>query len=177
MFARQSAAIGEGVGELENQLTDFFAQHYDRLVGLAALVCHSSASVEDAVQAAMEQAWRRRHTLRDLRRLKPWLDQIVVREAIRLNRRPWWSRLLPGDQAAVERMTDWRDDVNPAWITLTEAFRHLPLEQRAAVALHMYAGYSVDETAELTGVGVETTRSRLRLARQRLRRELGEDDR
>jgi len=176
MLARQTAAIGEGVGELETQLTDFFAEHYDRLVGLAGLVCHSPAAVEDAVQGAMEQAWRRRHTLRNLYRLKPWLDQIVVREAIRLNRRPWWSRLGEAVPADVEQVADRRADVNPAWIALAQAFRRLPAEQRAAVALHLYAGYSVEETADLTGSGVETTRSRLRLARQRLRRELGEDE-
>jgi DNA-directed RNA polymerase specialized sigma24 family protein len=38
--------------------------------------------------------------------------------------------------------------------------------------LHLYAGYSVAETAEIVGAPVETARSRLRLARQRLRMEL-----
>jgi RNA polymerase sigma-70 factor (ECF subfamily) len=57
------------------------------------------------------------------------------------------------------------------------AFEGLPAEQRAVVALHLYEGYPVEETAQLMGAGIETTRSRLRLARQRLRRELGGDDR
>ena len=92
MFGRRVAAIEEDTSALEGQLADFFGLHYDRLVRLAALVCHANVSIEDAVQAAMEQAWRRRHTLRDPNRLRPWLDQIVVREAIRLNRRPWWTR-------------------------------------------------------------------------------------
>jgi RNA polymerase sigma-70 factor (ECF subfamily) len=65
--------------------------------------------------------------------------------------------------------------VDPTWIALVQSFRRLPLEQRAAVALHLYAGYPVEETADLMGASVETTRSRLRLARQRLRRELGEE--
>jgi len=177
MIGRGAATVDEGIGALEMQLTEFFAEHYQRLVGLAGLICHSSASVEDAVQTAMEQAWRRRHTLGDLNRLKPWLDQIVVREAIRLNRRPWWSRFERAEVAEAEQLADRGAAVNPSWIALAEAFRKLPPEQRAAVALHMYAGYSVEETADLTGAGVETTRSRLRLARTRLRRDLGEDDR
>jgi RNA polymerase sigma-70 factor (ECF subfamily) len=125
----------------------------------------------------MEQAWRKRNTLRDPQLLRPWLDQIVVREAIRLNRRPWWSVLRPTDDRAVEQATDASAAVNPAWIALAEAFRGLPADQRAAVALHIYAGYSVEETADLTGASFETTRSRLRLARTRLRRELAEDER
>ena len=171
---RHSVEIDEGVGDLEAQLTDFFAAHYDRLVRLAALVCHSPATVEDAVQAAMEQAWRRRGTLRSPNRLRQWLDQIVVREAIRANRRPWWAGFVQ-DGDAVEHVSDGRVDVNPEWIALVDAFRRLPAEQRIAVALHLYAGYAIDQTAELMGAGIETTRSRVRLARQRLRRELGEE--
>jgi len=42
------------------------------------------------------------------------------------------------------------------------------------IALHLYAGYSVVETAEAVGAPVETVRSRLRLARERMRRQLEE---
>ena len=175
MIGRPAAAIGEEARGLEAQLADFFGLHYDRLIRLAALVCHAGVSVEDAVQSAMEQAWRRKHTLRDPERIKPWLDQIVVREAIRLNRNPWWARIRGDHERAVPEMTDRRGGVNASWIALVTAFRTLPADQRAVVALHLYAGYSVEETADLTSAGVETPRSRLRLARQRLRTQLAED--
>lgn len=176
MTGRSLAGVGEEAKALEAQLADFFGLHYDRLVRLAALVCHQGVAVEDAVQAAMEQAWRRRATLRDPGRMRPWLDQIVVREAIRLNRGSWWSRLRGGQEAtAPADPADHRSGVNPAWVALAIAYRTLPAEQRAVVALHLYAGYTVEETADLMGMGLETTRSRLRLARQRLRRDLAED--
>ena len=177
MIGRRAVAVMEDTADLEGQLADFFGLHYDRLLRLAALVCHSSASVEDAVQAAMERAWRRRHTLRDQSRIRPWLDQIVVRESIRQNRRPWWARFAQPVEAGAPEPVDRHGGVDPAWIALLSAFRRLPVEQRAVLALHIYAGYPVEETAVLMGTGVETTRSRLRLARQRLRRELGEDER
>ncbi len=175
MIGRRVVAIGEGANDLEGQLADFFGLHYDRLVRLAALVCHADVSVEDAVQAAMEQAWRRRHTLRDPNLLRPWLDRIVVRESVRLNRRPWWGRFTQGSDAqeGAAQVPDRRARVDPTWIALSVVFRTLPAEQRAVVALHLYEGYPVDETAEMMGASIETTRSRLRLARQRLRRELG----
>lgn len=177
MFGRPVAAVDEASSDLEGQLTDFFGAHYDRLVRLAGLVCHSPTLTEDAVQAAMEQAWRRRHTLRDAERMRPWLDQIVVREAIRLNRRGWWERLRGTDPAREAAPIDRRGGVDPTWIALADAFRLLPVEQRAVVALHLYEGYSVEETAGITGAGVETTRSRLRLARRRLRDELAGGER
>ena len=58
MIGRRAATIEERPAELERQLADFFGLHYDRLVRLAALVCHATVPIEDAVQAAMEQAWR-----------------------------------------------------------------------------------------------------------------------
>ena len=67
--------------------------------------------------------------------------------------------------------------VDPAWLALVVAYRRLPVEQRTAIALHLYEGYSVEETAELMGATLETTRSRLRLGRNRLRNELREDQR
>jgi RNA polymerase sigma-70 factor (ECF subfamily) len=176
MIGRPEAAIAERTTDLEGQLVDFFRAHYDRLVRLAGLVCHSTDGAEDAVQAAMEQAWRRRVTLNDETRLHAWLDRIVVREAIRLNRRPWLARLIrPSDEQLSNVADRSAPGVDPAWIALVQTFRRLPLEQRAAVALHLYAGYLVEETAEMTGASIETTRSRLRLARRKLRDELGED--
>jgi RNA polymerase sigma-70 factor (ECF subfamily) len=187
MLGRPDAAAIERTSALERELEAFFVEHYDRLVRLAGLVCHAPATTEDAVQAAMEHAWRRRSTLRDATRMKPWLDQIVVREAIRVNRQPWWSRLSRPTVREIQpdgeedgsggRRTAGNEPTDAGWLALIAAFRLLPPEQRAAIALHLYAGYSVEETAGLMGARVETTRSRLRLARERLRNELGEGDR
>ena len=162
---------------VEDQLAAFFEAHYGRMVRLASLVCRSGGLAEDAVQAAMEQAWRRRSSLRDAARLRWWLDRIVVREAIRVNRRPWWIRLTAThtDEHA-SLFPDPAGETTPQRMALTAAFEALTPEQRAACVLHLHLGYGVLETAELMGAGVETTRSRLRLARQRLRADLSEDE-
>ena len=162
---------------VEDGLAAFFEAHYHRMVRLAGLICRSGVLAEDAVQAAMEQAWRRRASLRDPDRMRWWLDRIVVREAIRHNRRPWWSRLTAAhaDEHA-SLLPDPAGETTPHRVALVAAFEALTSEQRAACVLHLHLGYGVAETAELMGAGVETTRSRLRLARQRLRAELSEDE-
>ena len=43
----------------------FVAQHYDRLLGLARLICRDASDAADAVQLGLEQAWRKRAALRD----------------------------------------------------------------------------------------------------------------
>ena len=152
-------------------------------VRLAGLVCYSPTTTEDAVQAR----WSGVYDALDA----PGRDadqalaqtQIVVREAIQLNAQPWWSRF--GRRSEVREIVPLAIDLGvdrsrmaspncraeanlprrtgSCWSTRS---RGLPIEQRAVVALHLYAGYPVDETARLMGAGLETTRSRLRLARE-----------
>jgi len=156
-------------------LTAFVRDNNDRLIRLAGMVCRNVSDAEDAVQAALERAWRNQSALRDQDRLKPWLDRIVVREAIRItrSRESLFGRLLgrDGDDVAVELVDPRAADASKL-TELKAAFARLSAEQRAVVALHLYAGYSMAETAEIVGAPVETARSRLRLARQRLRLEL-----
>lgn len=164
-----------GSGRPLADLTEFVRANNDRLIRLAGLVCRNVSDAEDAVQAALERAWRNQSRLRDQERLKPWLDRIVVREAIRItrSRESLLGRLLgrDGDEIEIETVDRSAPDAEKI-AELKAAFQRLSAEQRAVVALHLYAGYSVAETAEIVGAPVETARSRLRLARQRLRMEL-----
>jgi RNA polymerase sigma-70 factor (ECF subfamily) len=61
-------------------------------------------------------------------------------------------------------------------VVLREALGRLSPDHRAVIALHLYAGYSIEETARVLEVPFDTVRSRLRAARERLRRELAEKD-
>ncbi len=154
------------------ELHDFVVEHHRRLVRLAGIVCVSAADAQDAVQNGLLRAWRFRHTQADPSRRRAWIDAIVVREAIRLNSR--WRRLLHPLVPGVDRAGPSLDPA--ARSDLAAALERLSPPQRAAIALHHEAGYSVAETAELLRAPIETVRSRLRLARERLRRELAEED-
>ncbi|CAN5844004.1 sigma-70 family RNA polymerase sigma factor [soil metagenome] len=170
----------ERTAQLEETAADaalvaFVTEHYDRLLRLARLICRDAADAADAVPLGLEQAWRKRSALRDEARLRPWLDRIMVREAMRVSksRRSWLSRLFPTGVKWIEP-GDRRESEPSSFAALRDAFGRLSPEQRAVVALHMHAGYTVAETAALVGAPDETVRSRLRLAKQRLRRELEE---
>lgn len=164
----------------DSALADFVSEHYDRLLRLARLVCDDTSEAADAVQIGFEHAWRRRRSLRDVGRTRQWLDRIIVREAIRISRkrRSWLGRLAAprADDRWIE-LGDPHAEQIPAWTALRAAFAELSPEQRAVVSLHLHAGYSVSETAAMVGAPIETVRSRLRLAKERLRRELKEEDR
>jgi RNA polymerase sigma-70 factor (ECF subfamily) len=152
----------------DDALELFVSEHYARLIRLATLVCRSVDEAEDAVQSGLERAWQKRAALRDPASLRSWLDRIVVREAIRARgRRLTTVDGIALDDRGVERLDDAAE--------LRVAFGHLSAEQRAAVVLHLYMGYSTADTAAMLGVPIETVRSRLRLARDRLRHLLAEE--
>jgi RNA polymerase sigma-70 factor, ECF subfamily len=150
-------------------LERFIAEHYPRLIRLGVLLCRNTADAEDAVQAALERAWRSRDSLADESKLRPWLDRIVVREAARLlrGRSSLIDLTLAPDRSAPDRGAEQT--------AVREALASLTVDQRAAVVLHLYAGHTVPATARLLGVPEETVRSRLRVARDRLRTLLGEE--
>ena len=165
-----------GTSRRELALEAFIAAHYPRLVGLAGLVCGDVASAQDIVQTALERAWRSRGALRDDASLRPWLDRIVVREAAREQRFRLASlgRLFrpPTVTAIGDPGFDSEDrgaNAFPERAALRSVFDRLGPAHRAVVVLHLHRGYIVDETAALLGIPRETVRSRLRVARERLR--------
>ena len=150
------------------ELHDFVFEHHSRLIRLASLVTRSVDEAEDAVQAGLERAWRHRASLTDPSRLRPWLDRIVVREAIRGARRP--THTLNSELPA-----PFDPDTSPETAAVHQALDQLAPSHRAVVVLHLYAGYSVADTAAALNIPVETARSRLRVARDRLRHLLAEE--
>jgi RNA polymerase sigma-70 factor (ECF subfamily) len=81
------------------------------------------------------------------------------------------DRLADGKQISVERNID----ANQACQVLLAAIATLPLEQRTAFLLQTERGMSLEEIAEISGVGRETIKSRLRYATDKLRQALGVD--
>ena len=165
---RRSATIGRA-------LEAFFTAHHGRLLRLAGLVCGDVASAEDIVQTALERAWRSRRSINDDARLRPWLDRIVVREAARERRSRllWLGRLIrPPTVTEIEapHATTWtRPPAASRAARAAPGARGAEPAQRAVVVLHLHAGYTLDETAEVLGIPRETVRSRLRVARDHLR--------
>jgi len=180
-MSAETRTVGNELGvAVEPTIAAWAAAHYPRLVRLAALVCDNATDAEDAVQTAFEQAWRRRDSLREAAALRGWLNRIVVREAIRIQRRrtSFVDRVLGGPREValdLERHDQPGSQPGPELRTaLRIAYAELSPALRAVVGLHLYAGYSMQETADILAIPLETARSRLRLARERLRARLEE---
>ena len=87
--------VAASAGE-DDQLAALVHEHYERLLRLARLICGDASDAADAVQAALEQAWRFHGSLRDAARRRACLDRIVTRQDVRFSppRRARLARLL-----------------------------------------------------------------------------------
>ena len=149
----------------------------NRQFGLARRILRDFDLAEDAVQQALVIAWRELPRLRDPDRFEAWLTRILVRccyEAARTRRR---LALVQADGDAPEPQA-----IDPALAVLDRdrldrAFRRLPAEQRAVLALHHYVGLEPAEIADTLGIPAGTVRSRLHYAHRGMRAALEADDR
>ncbi len=149
---------------------DAFEEVVDRyglqLLRTARLILRDEALAEDAIQETFLKAWQRIGSLRD-EDPGPWLTRIAMNESISTYRRR--HRF----QALTERFGRLRSSKpevsSEARLDLAHALDQLTAEQRAALALHYYQDLSVEDTARMLKVPVDTAKSRLKTALRRLR--------
>jgi RNA polymerase sigma-70 factor (ECF subfamily) len=158
------------------------AELYDRFgrtaYGLALRVLRDRSLAEDAVQEAFLIAWRTADTFMPERaRASTWLLTLVHRRAVDLVRREQRRRAEPIEVAG-ERAGEGAVD-EAVWLRyererVQAALRRLPDQQREALELAYYGGFSQSELAERLGQPVGTIKSRMFSGLARLRDLLAE---
>ena len=169
------------IARADDQALAELYRRFGRLAyGLAFRILRDDALAQDAVQDAFLGVWRAAGRF-TAERSKPstWLLTLVHRRAVDLVRREERRRTEPlqpesefaGGEAADEAEIATRRQ------TIREALRQLPSEQREAIELAYYGGYTQSELAERLGQPLGTIKSRMFTGLSRLRDELGEDAR
>src|SRR3954471_17575164 len=148
----------------------------DRLYAVARLILDHSDLAEDAVQEALVRAWEQLPTLRDPDRFDAWLYRLVVNACADQGRqlRRWSQQVRP-----LRVDSSVGDDTNSVADRelLDRGLSRLRPEQRAAVVLHFYSGFSAAEIAGILGIPEGTARSRLHYATEAMRAALDADTR
>jgi RNA polymerase sigma factor (sigma-70 family) len=149
---------------------------YDRFgrvaYGLAYRILRDQALAEDAVQEAFLAVWRSADTYRR-ERAKPatWILTLVHRRAVDLVRREHRRRSEPLEEMpeAVGDAVAEEVDIRERRATVQAALAQLPEDQRQALELAYYGGYTQSELAERLGVPLGTIKSRMFAGLARLR--------
>jgi RNA polymerase sigma factor (sigma-70 family) len=151
---------------------------YDRYgrvaYGLALRMLRNETLAEDAVQEAFLTIWRTASRFVPERaKASTWLLTIVHRRSVDLVRREERRRTEPlGPGAEAVSPDSSAEDV--AWLRLQrervqQALRRLPDEQREAIELAYYGGFTQSELADRLGQPLGTIKSRMFAGLGRLR--------
>jgi RNA polymerase sigma factor (sigma-70 family) len=160
---------------------DALGELYDRYArvafGLARRVLRDTALAEDAVQEAFLAVWRTAgRFVPERAQARTWLLTIVHRRAVDLVRREERRRAEPLVGAPSKAAPDTSEG---AWLSLErdrvrEALAKLPDQQREALELAYYGGFTQSELAERLGEPLGTIKSRMFNGLARLRELLGD---
>lgn len=162
-----------------------YSRHRAGLFRFILRQCPSRGEAEEIFQEVWMRLIEARSRYRVEARFSTYLYHIAVNRLIDRSRRKSNAQVLSLDDpdcpesfavagAAYDplRQTAARQEAARVLAALAE----LPPEQREAFLLHEEGGLSVGEIADVTKVGPETAKSRLRYALQKLRQALGDRD-
>jgi RNA polymerase sigma-70 factor (ECF subfamily) len=154
---------------------------YDRYgrvaYGLALRIVRDRSLAEDAVQEAFLAVWRSAGSfLAEQGKPSTWILTLVHRRAVDVVRREERRRTDPIDE--LSQPTGEATD-EEAWLraqrqVVQEALRKLPPDQREAIELAYYGGFTQSELAERLGLPLGTIKSRMFAGLRRLRELLAE---
>jgi RNA polymerase sigma factor (sigma-70 family) len=157
------------------------AELYDRVggtaYGLAYRVLRDEALSEDAVQEAFLGLWRNAGSfIPERAKASTWILTLVHRRAVDLVRREQRRRAEPIEGAPEPAVGSAEE---AAWLRLDRervqgALAQLPDQQREAIELAYYGGYTQSELAERLGQPLGTIKSRMFSGLTRLRELLDE---
>jgi len=157
------------------------AELYDRYgraaYGLALRVLRDQALAEDAVQDAFLSVWRTAPRFVPERgAASTWILTLVHRRAVDVVRREQRRRADPLDRVPEQGGGAVDEE---AWVRLQRervqtALNQLPDQQREALELAYYGGFTQSELAERLGQPIGTIKSRMFTGLARLRELLGE---
>jgi RNA polymerase sigma factor (sigma-70 family) len=158
------------------------AELYDRFgrpaYGLALRILRDEGLAEDAVQDAFLALWRTAARFVPERgKASTWILTLVHRRAVDIVRREERRRADGLEQAPELESRNAVDE--EAWLRLQrervqDALRKLPDQQREAIELAYYGGFTQSELAERLGQPLGTIKSRMFMGLARLRELLGE---
>jgi len=151
-----------------------YRMHVDRVYGLCLRMTGNRSEAEDCTQEAFIQAWNQMKKFRGDSAFGTWLHRIAVnavlgriRRSKREQDRIQAAHELSPSQAAIADTGELRD--------LAEAVDRLPEGARHVFVLSAIYGYTHEESSDMLGIAVGTSKAQLHRARRLLAQQLGEE--
>jgi RNA polymerase sigma-70 factor (ECF subfamily) len=163
----------------DSALEELYSRFGRIAYGLALRVLRDPALAEDAVQDAFLTVWRTASRfIPERAKASTWLLTLVHRRAVDVVRREQPRRVEPLETAPQPSAKSTEDE---AWLRLQrprvqDALRRLPDQQREALELAYYGGFTQSELADRLGEPIGTIKSRMFAGLARMRELLAEPE-
>jgi RNA polymerase sigma-70 factor (ECF subfamily) len=155
----------EGDGDAAGGLVDRYEK---RLFNVALRMLHNVQDAEDVTQAAFFNAFEKLRSYNPKYRFFSWIYRITVNESLNaLKRRKQAVTLGEGFDLATSGAAS--DEAAEAEDRVGKALMALKPDDRAVVVLKHFVSFSYEEIADVLGISVQTVKSRLFTARERLK--------
>ena len=186
--SRLAIAVPVGDNERDHQLLarvaardpEAFKQLYHlyhrRLTRFLMRLTRRPEIAEEIINDTLWVVWRKAPEFRGGSLVSTWIFGIAYRRGLKTLQRQPPRTIDRADEAEAVAA----DEIQPAreradW--LERALSQLPLNQRAVLELAYYVGYSCEEIAQIMDCPVNTVKTRMHKARQRMKTLLGQPDR
>ena len=150
-----------------------YRAHVDRVYGLCLRMTGNVGEAEDCTQEAFIQAWNKLDRFRGDSAFGTWVHRIAVNAVLGRMRKSKRERdrlqvvaETTSSPASIGDSGDLRD--------LSDAIDRLPEGARHVFVLNAVYGYSHEESSEMLGIAVGTTKAQLHRARRLLAQQLTE---
>ena len=150
--------------EQTNRLEELVLKYENTLFRAALAILGDPHEAQDAVQDAYVKYLEKQPQFRDGEHAKAWLLKVTANGCK--------SRLRARKRHPAEELLDTYPAPDQDSREVVDAILSLPANQRAAIHLHYYEGYSTGEIAQILGQRPGTVRSHLSRAREGLRKYL-----
>jgi RNA polymerase sigma-70 factor (sigma-E family) len=160
----------------EAEFIEFAAITIRRLRRTAYLMCGDWHRAEDAAQDALVKVYRRWHRINRGDGLNGYAHRCVVTAVLDQSRKPWRRERLSDTDEQVAPLPDTVGSVDDR-LLVVQALGALPPSQRACVVLRHYTDLSVEQTADILGIGTGGVKSQTSRGLARLRELLDQTER
>lgn len=146
---------------------------YERYAPLMFSVCRrylrSREDAEEALVSGLYKVFMQIHTYAGAGSFEGWIRRIVVNESLMLLRK---TQLLvfPGDdRPQLEQVDGFSIEAELSAREILDLLDHLPNGYRTVFNLYVIEGYKHQEIADLLGISINTSKSQLILAKEKLK--------
>lgn len=160
---------------LYGQLQVFFIQNQDSFYRIAFSYLNNHENTLDVIQDSIIKAVTKLHTLKQEEYMKAWFYRILINECITTLRKEKRYQLFKAEYTKTLDLTTDQISLLGNSIDLYQAIQQLEPRLKTIVILRFFEDLKLEEIALVTKTNVNTVKTRLYKALDKLKQTLGRD--